>query len=111
MNIPSFNEAEIPKEKITAYLLCPEHPEGGSKARFFLSRGFSNEYWAELSEALRQQAVSGGVASKEEGRFGTKYIVDGTISCPDGSNPLIRTVWISVSSKHRPRLVTAHPLS
>ncbi len=66
MNIPSFNEPEIPKEKISDYLLCLEHPEGGSKARFFLSRGFSYEDWTELAEALRQQAVTGGAARMEE---------------------------------------------
>lgn len=33
----------IPIEKIVAYLLNPNHPKGGSKARFFLSFGFTRE--------------------------------------------------------------------
>ena len=109
MNLPNANDAEVPRQKISDYLLRPDHAEGASKARFFLARGFSGEDWPALARALVKQAEA-DVSAKIEGRFGTKYVVDGAIECPDGSQPEIRTVWMIAHGAINPRLVTAHPL-
>lgn len=110
MNHPDFFAGQIPKQKVTGYLLNLEHPEGGSKAKFFLSRGFTAENWPRLIEALLNQAGSGKVSAVKEGRFGTKFIVDGQIACLDRSLVRIRTVWIVRHGTKIPSLVTAHPL-
>ena len=39
MKLPNAENAYVEERKITAYLLDPEHEEGGSKARFFLAFG------------------------------------------------------------------------
>src|SRR5712671_5185755 len=39
--LPNAANATLDDAKITQYLLNPAHPVGGSKARFFLSRGFT----------------------------------------------------------------------
>jgi hypothetical protein len=35
MKLPNLEEAAIPQNKIENYLFNLEHPDGGSKARFF----------------------------------------------------------------------------
>ena len=110
MNIPDLSKGEVPKPKITEYLLRLDHPEGGSKAKFFLERGFTEGHWKQFAEAIRKQAGEKAVSDVVEGRFGTKYVVDAPICCPDASSPEIRTVWIVEHESTIPRLVTAHPM-
>ena len=110
MEIPCFNDAEVPRAKLTNYLLSLENPEGASKARFFLSHGFTVADWEVFADRLRQQAIDGEISDVIEGRFGTKFVVDSGIQCPDGSLVKIRTVWIKAVNRLKPRLVTAHPL-
>jgi len=43
----------VPREKLVAYLLNPKHPEGGSKARFFMALGFAPDA-PEAEEVSRQ---------------------------------------------------------
>lgn len=42
----------IPRDKILRYLLAPEHPEGGGKARFFRERGYQVPRYREGTYAL-----------------------------------------------------------
>jgi len=39
MKLPHREHAYIPREKITGYLLNPEHPKGRGKAKFFTPIG------------------------------------------------------------------------
>ena len=110
MRAPDFSHALVPKQKICGYLLRTDHAEGASKARFFLSRGFSERNWEQLAEALRGQAMADVNCEVIGGRFGTKYVVEAPIGCPDGSIPMIRSVWIASGGSENLRLVTAHPL-
>jgi len=40
MKLPNAADTIVAKEKITAYLLSPTHPQGGGKANFFSALGF-----------------------------------------------------------------------
>jgi hypothetical protein len=42
--------AEVEEKKIVDYLLKLAHPQGGSKAKFFLARGFAVAEWQTLRE-------------------------------------------------------------
>ncbi len=110
MSKPDFQGAEVPRQKICGYLLRADHPEGASKAKFFLSRGFSENEWLRLAQALRDQAMSDVISEVIGGQFGTKYVVEAPVTCPDGSTPMIRSVWIASGGSANLRLVTAHPL-
>ena len=92
------------------YLLAFDHPEGAAKAEFFASFGFTAAEWELLAEALLAHARTHDVSSSTRSQYGTKYRVDGAISCPDGRTPTIRSVWIIDDGNESPRLVTAHPL-
>jgi len=109
-HLPHASQAQVTREKIVEYLLCAEHPDGGSKARFFQRFGFSLDNWPVLAEALRQHGLENKIVNAVESAFGWRYIVEGKILSPDGRNPNVRTVWIIENGESAPRLITAHPV-
>jgi len=108
-HLPNASRARIEREKIVDYLLCAEHPDGSSKARFFQRFGFSIENWFLLADALRQHGLQNKIVDVVESHYGLCYIVEGQIASPDGRNPQVRTVWIIEKGEFTPRLITAHP--
>jgi Domain of unknown function (DUF6883) len=109
MNLPNIEAADVAEAKIKGYLLNPMHPDGESKARFFMALGFSAENWQVFAAALLRLAAVALVTARVESVHGTKYIVDGAIDTPSGKAPVIRTVWIVDRGGDTPRLVTAYP--
>jgi hypothetical protein len=106
--LPQSKALQVDQTKVVNYLLDLEHKEGGSKAKFFLKRGFTSEDWETTAEALRQHGRTQPVTETSETRFGRKFTVECQIKTPDGKNPCILTAWIQEGGKP-PRLVTAHP--
>ena len=98
----------VSEAKITHYLLDPNHPFGGSKARFFLHCGFSPADWRTMAEALAEHPVLNPVESTTATRYGAKYVVRCSLATPDGRNPCVVTVWMK-DGDAPPRLVTAYP--
>jgi hypothetical protein len=52
MILPNRDEAYIPQQKLTAYLLSGTHAVGRSKARFFREHGFDDANVEVLEERL-----------------------------------------------------------
>ena len=113
MKLPNAERGHVEREKVVAYLLNREHPDGRSKALFFERFGFRATRWRQLAVALRNQAIQSPVSKKEETLYGTRYVVDGPIQTPTGDEPHVRTVWIVEQGRgaSRPRLVTAYPIA
>ena len=109
MKLPHGDWAAVPQHKVTRYLLSLDHPEGGSKARYFRGLGFHGSDPALLIEALRQIALDGEVRETVGSRFGRKYVVAGVMQTPIGRLVTIRTVWIVLKGEETPRFVTAYP--
>lgn len=109
MSLPNADEAVIAESKIAGYLLDSRHPDGATKAKFFLGLGFTMRDWKDLANELRNIAANSSTGSCVETRHGTKYIVDGRIRAPSGRSPYIRTVWIVDAGQTVPRFVTAYP--
>lgn len=107
---PNVERAVVSKEKIAEYLLNPEHPEGASKAAFYLAHGFSADSWQELAIALRRLAETTSVARTVGTIHGSKYVIEGRLETPSGKTPSVRSVWIVDRGRDVPRLVTAYPL-
>lgn len=99
---------EVSERKVRGYLLNIDHRDGGSKARFFLARGFSEARWQLFRQALSDHPVYNPIAATEPTPFGSKLTVRCRIRTPDGMDPCIRTVWM-VGPGEQPRLVTAYP--
>jgi len=110
MKLPLANEAELPRAKIVAYLLDPNHRSGKSKARFFGGHGYAVERWQELAEALRRRAGENGVVKQEATPLGLRLVVEGSLTLRDGAVALIRSVWFIESGERVPRPATAYPI-
>ena len=110
MKLPNFQLARVPAAKITEYLLSEVHRDGKHKAAFFRHFGYSAEKCQTLEFALLQHASDHEVLKIEHSSFGTRYIVDGIITTPDGRTPTIRTVWFIRNEEEIPQFVTAYPL-
>lgn len=79
--------AVLAQEKVIEYLLSHQHPSGRSKARFFEGFGFERTNWTQLVEALKSHARSNEIARTETSLFGTRYVIEDSITTPDGRSP------------------------
>lgn len=110
MKLPNHEHATVPREKMVDYLLSTTHRDGRHKAVFFGGFGFMPDDWQALAEALIRHAGDHEVAKEENSPFGTRYVVDGTMTMADGRDALVRTVWFIDTETDVPRFVTAYPL-
>jgi hypothetical protein len=99
----------IDPAKVRDYLLDPDHPDGGSKARFFRSLGYSRLAWRRLESDLRSAHESGRMRSDVRTVYGDKYRLVSRITGPNGRSAIIVTVWIVREGESFARLVSAHP--
>lgn len=99
----------IDPPKITHYLLDLTSPDGWSKAKFFLGRGFARNEPEVLAFALVRQAFAGWPGSEQVVPDAIKYRITGPIQCPDGSEPTILTVWYLADGETTAMLSTARP--
>ena len=107
--LPNRDNAFVPREKLTDYLLSETHSVGWPKAVFFRMHGFGDANMAELEAQLIEVARSAPVVEVLKNPYGTKYVIDGRVLSPSGALLSIRTVWIIEASDERPRFVTAFP--
>jgi hypothetical protein len=110
MKLPNLDNALVPKEKLTGYLLSRTHRDGRHKAAFLFAHGFTEDSWADLAEALLKHARDHEVAKEEPSPFGRRFVVEGTMDTPDGRRPNLRSVWFVETGETAPRFVTAYPL-
>lgn len=109
--LPGRELALVEEAKIVGYLLNPDHPQGGAKARFFLARGVPVGQWQVLRDLMLEHARNNPVTRVREhpGGRARLFQLDCAVAMPDGSTPCIRTVWEIRADPSRPRLVTAYP--
>ncbi len=110
MLLPNREYACVPPEKLTRYLLSETHAVGKEKARLFRAHGFTVETAHLLEQGLLSIARAEDVAEEVASPHGTKYVVAGILTTPEGSILRLRTVWIIEADDPRPRFVTAYPL-
>lgn len=110
MKLPNAERAVVEQDKITEYLLNPQHRFGVSKARFFAQFGFRAEAWMAMADALREHGGRFEVSKVKETGFGPRYEVEGELLCSDGRLPHVRTVWQMDKGQIAPRLITAYPV-
>jgi len=109
MKLPNAHLATIPEHKLVGYLLSSTHPRGKSKATFFYSLGFTAAAPDALASELTRHALHNDVLIQTESEFGVRYVIDGWIVSPSGTQARIRTVWFIDHDLEIPRFVTAHP--
>jgi filamentous hemagglutinin len=99
----------VPEEKLTGYLLNPQHPVGRGKAAFFLALGFSRQNPEALTQALVVQAREAPERAVQPAPEGEKLICIGPLATPSGKRPWVVSVWYLERGKDTARLVTAYP--
>jgi hypothetical protein len=109
MPIPNADKAYVPAEKLSDYLLDEQHPVGGSKAKFFRGVGYDAADPSVLERDLLKIVQHADAVSEKDSPFGTKYVVAGKMTAPNGTEVNVTTVWIVETPEDRPRLVTAYP--
>ncbi len=108
MPIPDAKRAIVTDEKVRDYLLNLDHADGGSKAVWFYSLGYSRDDWSLLAKDLLAVATACQFFDSENSLFGVKYKASGLVGRPDYRPGQVLTVWI-VEDDGPPRLVTAYP--
>ena len=106
--LPGVANAILDDRKITQYLLNTVHPTGASKAKFFMTFGFSPVNWAVLKSALLNHAHSTPVTDQASNPFGQKFEVSCSLVTLDGRNPCITLVWVIEPLDPNPRFITAY---
>ncbi len=110
MKLPNYEQAIVPRKKITEYLLSLTHPEGKSKAQFFIKFGFTVDHWEIMATAFINHAADYELAKIEASPFGTRYVIEAALLTPDSRNPKVRSVWFIATGDDTPRLISAYPL-
>lgn len=108
MPIPNAIQARVGRDKVRDYLLNLEHPDGGSKAAWFHSLGYTRQEWQLLADDLLAIARGCEEFKTETTRFGIKYMAAGSVGRPNHRPGNVLTVWI-VEDDDPARLVTAYP--
>lgn len=109
MRLPNALDAYVSSEKVSAYRLNAEHPDGASKAAFFRAFGFASARPQALIDALREHPLRNAVFGEAVTGYGHKHLVRCGLRTPDGRDPCILSVWITEPGEPGPRLVTAYP--
>ncbi|MET4074455.1 DUF6883 domain-containing protein [Hymenobacter sp. UYCo722] len=65
----------VAANKVQDYLLNPDHPIGGAKARFFLGIGYSREHYEQLIADLIAHGHTRTVTEEKESPYGVKFVV------------------------------------
>jgi hypothetical protein len=107
MKIPNFENAVVPINKITKYLLSKTHSIGKNKAKFFLEVGFN---YITLENVLMQHIQKNDIAYEIKTKYGVKYIVQGDIIAPNERKYNLCTIWIIETKKRIPYFITAYPI-
>jgi len=97
------------EEKLTKYLLNPDHAVGKFKAKYFKNLGYTLENWKDLASELKFDIEK---AEKEEiTRFGAQpYTQNIKINSADGkSSSIIKTGWELKEGMSEIDFITAYP--
>ena len=101
----------VDRAKITDYLLDLDHPDGASKAKFFIAGGFSPANPEQLIAALKARFADNTPTAESVDRFGgCRISIDAPLRVPDGRKPVVRSVWKIDRGQATPRLITAYPI-
>jgi hypothetical protein len=108
MKLPNLEKAQVSEAKITRYLLNLAHETGKAKAAFFMAFRFSGAAWEVMKTALLEHAAQHEVKEIIQMPRGVHYVIEGTLTCPDGRAPIVRVVWRVDEGSDNPRFITAY---
>ncbi|MBW4510233.1 MAG: hypothetical protein KME64_27490 [Scytonematopsis contorta HA4267-MV1] len=102
-----LEDAVIPEEKITLYLLIPRIKD--DKSKFLGQAGFTQDNPEELLTAIRQLAATAEAIEDNTNEYGTFYIAEGYLQGVNGFNLFVITVWLQSKNDGSIRFITLKP--
>ena len=109
MYLPDAEHATVASEKVTEYLLVPEHRDNKGKAAFFFRYGFTMDAWEMLAAALITHGGAYPITNTHQRSEGMLYEVTGDMAMPDGRVRRVLTAWFVANEGGAPHFVTAYP--
>lgn len=106
MKIPE--DAIIPDDKMTRYLLVPK--PRNDKSKFLAQAGFTSEDPEILKAAIRALASRENAVEDEDNEYGTFYRVVGELVGEDGIALSVVTIWLKRPSDGKFYFITLKPL-
>ena len=105
MKIP--DNAVIPQEKLTKYLLISRIKD--DKSKFLEQAGFIQDNPDDLLKAIRQLAVTNEAREDNINEYGIFYTVEGNLQGVNGRNLAVVTVWLKSKNDGSFRFITLKP--
>lgn len=100
----------IDPKKISLYLLNQNHPDGRSKAKFFVQWGFDPAFPDLLEAALVDHACSANLVSIDQSfPYGPRFLFVGPLRAPVGLSPDVLSVWEQIHGEALGKFITARP--
>ena len=105
MKLPA--DTVIAREKLTDYLLSPR--DDHDKSGFLRLAGYSCANAAQLEADLRTQLLSRAATVAGESPYGTKYIIRGSLTGPNGRTLRVLSVWMRENATGLTKFITLYP--
>ncbi|MEA5579557.1 DUF6883 domain-containing protein [Anabaena sp. UHCC 0451] len=105
MKIP--DNAIIPPEKLTNYLLVPRTKD--DKSKFLAQAGFTQDNPEKLLTAIRQLVTNNEAIIDNVNEYGTFYTVTGYLEGINTINLAVVTVWLQSNYDGSFRFITLKP--
>lgn len=106
MKIP--DDAVIPDDKITHYLLVPK--PRNDKSKFLAQAGFTQEHPETLKSAIQAIAQIAEAVEDRSNEYGTFYQCTGELQGANGMNLAVVTIWLQRRIDGKFQFVTLMPL-
>lgn len=101
------NNAIIPEEKLTRYLLVPRLKD--DKSKFLAQAGFTQANPDELVTATRQLIANNEAVENNINEYGVFYLVEGNLQGVNNHNLAVVTVWLQSKYDGSFRFITLKP--
>lgn len=105
MKIP--DNAVIPEEKLTRYLLVPRLKD--DKSKYLAQAGFTQANPDDLLTAIRQLIVNNEAIKDNVNEYGVFYLVEGNLQGINNNNLAVVTVWLQSKYDGSFRFITLKP--
>jgi hypothetical protein len=101
------DEAIIPEEKITRYLLVPRIKD--DKSKFLAQAGFTQDNPEELLKAIKQLVITTEAVKDSTNEYETFYTIEGNLQGVNGHELTVVTVWLQSEDDKSFRFITLKP--
>lgn len=106
MKLPNGENAIVSLDRLSSYLLNPQHPEGRHKARVFASAlGLTASGAADLRSWLLQLAREADAEPAQQDSYGQRFVIRAQLLYK-GRTAQVRTAWILRTGETVPEFLT-----